>query len=106
MVTIEEAINILRKKYPDRRIINLLDFKDFYASSAPTKRWDGNPKEVPSSSGFECVRKSNGETFFYHILDMLDDGATYKRLDIKEYLSKEDAEFLKKAKEKFGNLEA
>lgn len=106
MVTIEKAIDILRKKNPDRRIIDLFDFKDFYASSAPTKRWNGNPKEVPSSSGFECVRKSNGETFFYHILDMLNDDATYERLDIKKYLSKEDAEFLKKAKEKFGDLEA
>ncbi len=100
MITVKEAIEILRKSFPNRRMVDLFDYGEFYASSMPTNRWDGDPENTPGSSGLECVDKKTGKQYFYHIDDMLkDDIGLETEIDITPYLSEEEIAFVLRSKE-------
>lgn len=95
MITLKEAIDKLKKAYPNRRLMTLYDCGDFYSAWLPKKAWTGDPWDIPSSDGSECIRKSDGEIFFTPIEDLPNTGT--KKIDLFPYLPKDEIKFIERA---------
>ena len=98
MVLTGEAIKMLQKKYPRKRIISGIDMTDFYAF----QMWDRsvNPKSVlnfPTSPTMYAIRKHGGAEFFFHAYAS-NEGTFAGEIDVMPYLSREDASFAKNVK--------
>lgn len=102
MVKISEAIERLKTKYPNQRIVSGLDMDDFYAFSMMSR--SVNPKsalDMPVQPTMKGIRKNNGEEFDYHIF-LSHEGTLKGDIDVTPYLSSEDAAFARRMKTLMG----
>ena len=94
MITLQQAYEVVKNKYPDKRILSCLEFTDCYAFSVVTRKWNGEPDDRPVTPAMEAVRKDNGELFYYHIGDALSAVSDPIVVDITGYMSEEDVDFV------------
>ena len=96
MVTVEEAIRRLEKKYPNQHIVSGLDMGDFYAFSMMSRT--ANPTSIasiPVNPVMKAIRKISGEEFPFHIFHS-SEGEPQGEIDVTKYLSTTDAAFARK----------
>lgn len=103
MITVQEAVKTLENKYPNSRIVSCVEYDDSYMFNVVPRRWNGDPWDAPAGGSVDCIRKSNGELFFRHLSELLDDDRPTKNVDIGNYLSKEDSDFIVLMKQKESN---
>ena len=96
MVTVEEAIRYLEKKYANQRIVSGLDMGGFYAFSMMSR--SANPTSVasiPVNPTMKAIRKNGGKEFPFHIFHS-SEGDLKGEIDVTQYLSATDAAFARK----------
>ena len=97
MISLEYAIEKVRKNNPDRILSCVNEYEDFYAIGSYERGWDGNPDTVKIGRGYDCVYKNDGSVKIYNwIDDELDSDKFIKQIDIRKYLPEEDVNFLNK----------
>ena len=100
MITVEEAIRRLEKKYPNQRIMSGLDMGDFYAFSMMER--SVNPTsivDIPVNPVMKAIRKNSGDEFSFHIFHS-SEGNLKGEIDVTKYLSADDAVFTRKIQAK------
>ena len=96
MLTVEEAIRYLEKKYTNQRVVSGLDMGDFYAFSMMSR--SANPTSVasiPVNPTMKAIRKNSGKEFPFHIFHS-SEGDLKGEIDVANYLSASDAAFARK----------
>lgn len=99
MVSLKDASSIIQKKMPSYRIIGCVETEDYYAFNMAPRRWNGSG-DPPCSGVVNCVNKITGEfkgfgALEFGEIELKDYPKWPQKVDILEYLSKEDSEFLK-----------
>ena len=98
MVTVEEAIKHLQRKYPNQRIVSGLDMSDFYAFSMMSR--SANPTSIagiPVNPVMRAIRKNGGNEFPFHIFHS-GEGELKAEIDVTQYISRDDATFARRMK--------
>lgn len=102
MVYLKTACHVVETNHPNRCIVSCFDYDSFYGFMTVPRNWNEKSMELPSvpaNNSMSYIRKEDGTEFFlsfYDCLNLLTDGT---EVDIKGYLSSEDAAFAMKVKE-------
>lgn len=107
MINVKEACNIALENIPDgARIIGYTELSDKYIFNVVPRIWNGDLSDYPCGGYVNYVTKLDGK-FYCVCCDEIDDQVlqevkTFKidEIDISEYLSEEDAKFMKEIKAK------
>lgn len=98
MITVEDAIRRLEKKYPNQRIVSGLDMGDFYAFSMMKRAaHPTNMVNIPINPVMKGIRKNSGEEFLFLIFHS-SQGDLKGEIEVTKYLSADDAAFSRKIK--------
>ena len=96
MINLEQAILLVKSKYPDLRIICCDDYGDSYSFWMMDRKWDGKKETCPCGSNTYLVDKESGHISvpsFDEFFDYSLERGKPKSIDVSEYLSKEDLDF-------------
>lgn len=96
MVNIKEACRIAQESRPKCRLYSCIETNEYYFFYLPSRRWNGIGGG-PAGGSIDYVKKEDGSFGSMDFIDALtkmleeDDGID---IDVKPYVSKEDAEFI------------
>lgn len=98
MVTLNEAVKIVSKVYPECRIVGAVSTSDAYAFRMLNRICDPtNIFDLPVSCCLAAVKKGSGKVFSIHTIS--DNVGEFEPVDVSLFIEKEDAQFLKKIAE-------
>ena len=80
-VTAKEAYKIIKKKYPDKVVVECLEFNNFYAFALADK---GTENE-PFGGGYDTVDKNTGKIDVFSPMEDFEAFFTAKKIKIIEF---------------------
>lgn len=94
MVSLKIACHTVQANHPNRRIVRCFDYDSFYGFMTIPHNWNEESMELPSTTAnnsMNYIRKDDGKEFFLSFRDCLNLMTDGEEVDIKDYLSSEDA---------------
>ena len=101
MLTIEDCLKILEKKYPERCFSGAEEYEKCYMFGSFERTWNGDSDDLKVGRGMDVVDKQTGSLDRFGFVD---DDSKYGQfigiVDIIPYLSQEDKNLLEKVRSK------
>lgn len=98
MVSVEEGLKIVQKKFPNRCYTIAFEFDKSFVFNSFDRSWDGDPDTAKVGRGPDVVDKQTGSLETLGSADPLDEeyGEFLGKIDLTSYLSEEDVKLKNK----------